>query len=404
MKILYVVHRFLPCHLTGSEKVFAVLSVAVARATSHEVVVATGNIDTTRDYYHPPQTTFPGTEILSGVRVIRLKVNWAFGAVCYLLNRFLPFVDTWTRGAFGVFSLGPHITQLEDVMLQERPAVIHTGPAPLYHVYETGELALRHGIPLIISPMIHFDDVPAFRNPRLYALLAKATAVIVSTEYEKGRLIEEGVEPARISVIPPTFLSADDFESGDGQAFRRQHELGDDPMVLFLGSKDFGKGGLHVLEAWPTIRAAVPRARLVCAGTGTPRWNKAVRSKGLQGVIDLDYIDEKEKHNLLAACDLLCLPSQAESFGIVIAEAWAKRKPVIGGSAGATREMVTEGAEGFTVKFGDVAAISARVIELLSDPEARERLGRNGRTKAERWTEDYVVRNTVALYEKVGSR
>jgi glycosyltransferase involved in cell wall biosynthesis len=400
MRILYVIHRFVPCHLTGSEKVFATLSSAVARVPDYEVVVATGNIRTNRDFYHPAPKRFSETDAIGRVRVIRLRVAWALGAVCHLLNRFLPFMNEWTRGGFATRAFGPHIMGLERVIREECPDVIHTGPVPLYHVYATGKLALKHRIPLVITPMMHFD-APIFQNPRFYSLLARAAAVVAFTNYEKDRLVEKGVEPSRIAVIPATCLSEVELGPADGAAFRQQHGLTDEPLVLFLGSKDFEKGGFHLLDAWPAIRGKIPRARLVCAGIGTPRWHEALKSRNLAGIIDLDYIDGKDKQDLLAACDLLCVPSQVESFGIVLAEAWAKRKPVVGGSAGATREIVAEGKDGFTVDFGDVASLSRRVIELLSDPAEQARLGKNGRQKAELWTEENLVGKTVALYRKV---
>ena len=399
MRILYVIHRFLPCALTGSEKVFADLSNAIARVPGHEAVVATGNIDTTRDYYHPAAKRFSTREVIDGVRIIRLNVNWSLGAICHLVNRFLPFVNIWTRGALAIPAFGPHIMQLERVIREERPDVIHTGPVPLYHTYAAARLALRERIPLVITPMMHFEH-DIFWNPRFHSLLRRAAAVVAFTEYEKSRLVELGVEASRVAVIPATFLSELQLTPADGGAFRRAHGLTDEPIVLFLGSKDFGKGAFHLLDAWPAIRASVPHARLVCAGFSTRPWEAALASKNLPGIIDLDYIDHKAKQDLLAASDLLCVPSLTESFGIVLAEAWAKRKPVIGGPAGATREIVTEGEDGYTVEFGDIEALGRRVIDLLSNPAERTRLGRNGRHKAELWTEANMVGKMVALYKK----
>jgi glycosyltransferase involved in cell wall biosynthesis len=309
-------------------------------------------------------------------------------------------MNEWTRGGLAIPAFGPHMMQLDRTIRKERPDLIHTGPVPLYHVYAAGKLALKHRIPLVVTPMMHFD-APAYRNPRFYSLLARAAAVVAFTDYERGRLVQEGVEPSRVAVLPATFLSERDLAPADGGAFRRQHGLTDEPLVLFLGSKEFEKGGFHLLDAWPAIRSEVPRARLVCAGMTTPRWSEALGSKNLRGIIDLDYVDEQDKQNLLEACDLLCVPSQVESFGIVLAEAWAKGKPVVGGSAGATREIVAEGSDGFTVNFGDVAGLSRRVIELLRDPAERARLGKNGRRKAELWTKDKLVGSMVTLYRNV---
>lgn len=57
--------------------------------------------------------------------------------------------------------------------------------------------------------------------------------------------------------------------------------------------------------------------------------------------IDLGATDEATKQHPLAACDVLALPSEAESFGIVYVEAWVYCKPVICGTAPASRELVS---------------------------------------------------------------
>ena len=45
--------------------------------------------------------------------------------------------------------------------------------------------------------------------------------------------------------------------------------------------------------------------------------------------LNLDDVSEDEKQDALSACDVLCVPSEGESFGMVYFEAWAYEKPVV---------------------------------------------------------------------------
>ena len=94
-----------------------------------------------------------------------------------------------------------------------------------------------------------------------------------------------------------------------------------------------------------------------------------------------DNFPEEEKADLLTACDLLVLPSQAESFGVVFLEAWAKGKPVIGARLPALEEMIDDGEDGFLVPYGDPLSLAAAANKLIKDPELRKNMGEKGRLK-----------------------
>ena len=65
--------------------------------------------------------------------------------------------------------------------------------------------------------------------------------------------------------------------------------------------------------------------------------------------------------------------STREGFGLVVAEAMYKRRPVIGGNVGGIRLQVEDGVGGYLVE--SVEACGARLIELLEDDELRRRMG-----------------------------
>ncbi len=78
-------------------------------------------------------------------------------------------------------------------------------------------------------------------------------------------------------------------------------------------------------------------------------------------------LDDAQLAGMYAASDALVVPSQYEGFGIVYLEAMGFGVPVIASSAGAAREIVTDGADGFLISPEHAEALAA-AIERLSDP------------------------------------
>jgi glycosyltransferase involved in cell wall biosynthesis len=104
----------------------------------------------------------------------------------------------------------------------------------------------------------------------------------------------------------------------------------------------------------------------------------------------------------LAACDVLVLPSQAESFGVVFLEAWSQGKPVIGARIPAVEEMIHEGRDGLLVPYGDPKALAEKVLILLRDPELRRALGERGKEKVkERYGVERISAGLEDLFLKL---
>ena len=99
--------------------------------------------------------------------------------------------------------------------------------------------------------------------------------------------------------------------------------------------------------------------------------------------LDLGRADDADKADALAACDVFCMPSAAESFGIVYVEAWSYGKPVVGGPAPAVRELIENDVTGLVVDEQRADAVAAALVRLLTDGQLRSRLGSAGRTLQE---------------------
>lgn len=232
--------------------------------------------------------------------------------------------------------------------------------------------ARKRGAAFTVLPAVHpgtWGD-----SPLDVSLYNQADAVLTLSESERRHLIRQGVTPERLHICG---LAPAPAPQGDGAAFRRRHGLGDRPLILFVGRKDHGKGYHALREGMAAVLAAVPDACLVAIG---PDREPPYPSVPETALLDLGVADEAEKADALAACDVFCLPSAHESFGIVYVEAWAYGKPVVGGPAPAVQELIAEGEDGFSVAQ-DKDTIARALVRLLRDPALCRRLGEAGRKK-----------------------
>lgn len=113
----------------------------------------------------------------------------------------------------------------------------------------------------------------------------------------------------------------------------------------------------------------------------------AEAAKGLQVEVRVeDALFGAEKESAFDWCDLLCLPTRSENYGLVVAEALARGKPVLTTTA-APWEGVVERRCGWWVQ-PDAAAVRAALAEAVelhrTSPEALREMGRRGRA----WMEE----------------
>ncbi|MFB3829378.1 MAG: glycosyltransferase family 4 protein [Bryobacteraceae bacterium] len=88
-------------------------------------------------------------------------------------------------------------------------------------------------------------------------------------------------------------------------------------------------------------------------------------------------------------CDLFCLPSVQEGFGIVFLEAMAAGKPIVAARAAAVPEVVTQG---LLAKPGDPVSLAQEIERLYRDPGFRARLKEEGRRRVAQFDAPVVAR------------
>ena len=164
-----------------------------------------------------------------------------------------------------------------------------------------------------------------------------------------------------------------------------------DPVrVAFLGRDDERKGLSVLLDAWPTVRASVPEARLVVMG--------ADRGDAGNGVEYLGWVDETTKRSVLSTASVFCAPNLGgESFGITLAEAMASDCAIVASAIPAFEHVA-----GPTARFctpGDAACLARELESVLTDRATAQRLGSDAGERVIQFDGATVAAQFVSAYE-----
>jgi glycosyltransferase involved in cell wall biosynthesis len=208
-----------------------------------------------------------------------------------------------------------------------------------------------------------------------------------------------GISGDRLDLIP-NGLDLAEFEAlPDALEFRRKHDLGDRPVVAYLGQVSPRKGVDHLVEAFSPVGPA--GSVLVIGGNDMGGMKRALRAAG-PDVIFTGLLEGRERLELLAAADVLVYASRAEVFGLVPFEGLLCGAPVIVADDCGCGELIAEAGAGLLVRYGDVAGLRARVETLLQDPLAsRAMVERGQRYIQERLGFERVAQMHQELYEVV---
>lgn len=124
-----------------------------------------------------------------------------------------------------------------------------------------------------------------------------------------------------------------------------------------------------VVETFKRVQEQIP-ARLLFVGEGPdlPKIQWKIREMGLEHKVH--FLGKQDDiAQVISMADLLLLPSEKESFGLVALEAMACGVPTIGSIAGGIPELVTHGETGYLAPIGDVDAMAEYCLTLLRQPE-----------------------------------
>jgi glycosyltransferase involved in cell wall biosynthesis len=235
-----------------------------------------------------------------------------------------------------------------------------------------------------------------------------ADRVITSGEAIRDLVVEAGVDPGRVVAIPAgidlaDFASGPDRAGDGGRAMREGLGLSR-PVIgsvaMFRGSK----GHAHLLDAFATVHARRPAARLLLVGDGIRRpWVEGLaKARGLGDAVVFTGF-RTDVPELLRAMDCFVLAStRTEGVPQSLLQAFAAGVPVVASAIGGIPEIVEDGETGILVPPEDATALARAIESVLGDRPGAEARARTARQVVEkRFSHGASVSRLLALYEEV---
>ena len=272
--------------------------------------------------------------------------------------------------------------ELEDLIKKEDIDIIHG-----HYLFPAGAAAIevgnKHNIKTYVtahgSDMFELYKSKPFMRPTIKKVLKNADGIFAVSKALRQEIIATGVSGiAEKTKLSWNSVDITKFSLKDDDSFKKEFGLFDKPIVLFVGNLIKRKNVGALLEA---KKIAKSDYYLVIVGDGplSKKLRKKVEDENIPDVIFTGSRTDVE--NIIPNCDFLVLPSFSESFGLVLIEALACGKPVIGSDVGGISEIINDDV-GLLVNPNDVSSISNSIDKLVDDEDLRVSLSRNARNRA----------------------
>ncbi len=416
MKLLYVTPSYPPM-VGGGERLVHALAEQATEA-GHQVTVVTSDVTQGEDFWRwrPRHAHEEPYEVHEGpVRVIRCPAGGVPGNWSGLLLWRKAMIMASTalkkpeRLLMRMARRVPTMPGLEHVLAElEHHDLVHGFNLSWEHALVEGwRQARARGVPFVLRPDIHLGtagDKRIVRNNTMahqLHVMRDADAVVVNTPIEREGLIEFGVPPDRTYVVGSGYYPQTQEVDTRTIARKMQTFALCDPLILFIGRVGRDKGAIDAAEAIlalgerPDVVSPPCLALIGAVDRDFEHYYRHLPTEAQMQVRPLGLVSEADKHALLSRARALVLPSRVDSFGIVLLEAWAHGKPVVGARAGGIPGVIDEGENGLLVDWGDPSALANAIVQLLGNPEEAQRMGAAGR---EKMTREYTW---SAVYERI---
>jgi len=289
---------------------------------------------------------------------------------------------------------------------KHRIRIIHTSDRPR-DALASVVLAKLTGGKSIIHVHVTYGD---WMSRMLRWSMGRCNALIGVSDFVARSLIEGGgFSPEKTHSV----LNAIDLQKWDADidSSTVRDELGinrDTPLLICVARIFPPKGQDKLVRALALLRPEFPGLQALIVGQDYPpgtHYSDEIKALARQlGIADALIFSglRKDVSRLIAAADLLVMPSFEEPFGLVYAEAMAMKRPVIAFSDGGTPEVVYHGESGLLSQPGEVEPLAANIATLLRDPARRREMGEYGRKQVEaRFNPQRLADDVASVYSKL---
>ncbi len=332
----------------------------------------------------------------------------------FRLPSFLPrvFFHEVEVGRYPLFEFPPYdlalAVKMHEVVRDHQLDVLHCHYAIPHatSAWIAREMLRESGSDVRVVTTLHGTDITIVGQERSFFTITKfsiekSDAVTAVSEYLRDETYRAfGCQGCAVEVIhnfiDPVVFNRRRYPDALPESLRKGRKV-----VMHISNFRAVKRVRDVVKIFAAVHAATP-STLVMVGDGPERVEAEAEARELGVQQDVHFLGKLDAvAPLLSGADLFLLPSQTESFGLSALEALACGVPVIASDVGGLPEVVRHGETGWLHPLGDISAMSASAVQLLTDDALWQRMSTAAETDARtRFSEADVVRQYEALYEK----
>ena len=253
------------------------------------------------------------------------------------------------------------------------------------------EVGKEYGIKTYVtahgSDMFEVYKKQPFMRSTIKNVLKNADCVLAVSNALKHEIIATGVKGiANKTKLSWNSVDINKFSNRENDSFKNEYRLFDKPIVLFIGNLIKRKNVESLIEA---KKIANSNYYLVIVGDG-PLFKKLKKKVDEENVRDVIFTGSRnDVENIIPSADILVLPSFSESFGLVLIEALACGKPVIGSDVGGISEIINDDV-GLLINPNKVSSIAKAIDSLINDESYRYSLSLNARSRTKNFSKVHI--------------
>ncbi len=239
----------------------------------------------------------------------------------------------------------------------------------------------------------------------------KMDAIIAPSEGIKKILIEGGINPDKIEIIPSGIdfspFEKDALKPSKDDFLRRELSFShDDFLVGLMANLADRKFQKYLLLTEKILKMHSPQIKMIILGEGPFRMDLDKRGgESYEGDLAFFLGFRENRPRILASLDLFVLYSHPEAMGSIILDAMASRLPVIAVREEGISEVLRHGETGLVVPARNSSALAKAILKFYDDRDLAYHLGQRGyRTVHQKFSCEAMAEKVVVLYEKIGLR
>ena len=259
---------------------------------------------------------------------------------------------------------------------------------------QRGESNLKHAQSWYVKAAKRVLFPLLFRQFRAFLAIGRLNAEL----YRHFGVPEEFIFTAPYCVDNDFFSERAAAQTANARQLRKDLGIRDgDTVFLFTGKLIGRKRPLDLIAAAAKNRAA-GNSHVILVGDGAllETCRNAIAANKLTNVHLVGFKNQSELPAYYATADVLVLPSEYETWGLVVNEAMACGLPcIVSDACGAAADMILEGKTGFTYPMGDVPRLAELMMFMADNKEDLREMGRY----AAAYVQNFSVASTVSALE-----